>query len=456
MKRTLLMKKLSASILMASAFLATPVLVSNAVASTKQAPATVNLKAVLGTYAEQAYAQYSASLKDAQVLKKALNVFSEKPTQANLDAAKQAWLVARESYGLTEAFRLSNGPIDAEEGWVSETYGALESQINAWPLDEYMIDYTIDADGKRTSGNIINSTGVFLPQGEDGKAVDVTTLNADVLTQLNENGGEANVTTGYHAIEFLLWGQDQDYNNFIDDKVTNGATTAGQRPLSDFTKDKFAQRRLAYLNATAEKLVQDLQTVSDAWAPKVEGQKGLYRAAFLSELSGKQADKNINQQTALRQIIAGLGVFMKSELANERIAVAVLTPSEEDEHSCFSDNTHRDIVQNFVGFVDILKGQMNGKKVGPSLFDALSSKEQEQLNKQIAAIETSLEKMDSLAKSTMHFDYQIMPQHEAESRNIVSMKNAMRKLGDQMITVAKAVGIDLSEEDVTDAEETKI
>ena len=110
----------------------------------------------------------------------------------------------RINYGLSEIFRLSNGPIDAEEGWVADKYGALEGQLNAWPLDENMIDYTIDAKGNKTSGNIIDSRGMFNPGGENAEAVDVTTITKEAITKLNENGGEANVATGYHAIEFLF------------------------------------------------------------------------------------------------------------------------------------------------------------------------------------------------------------------------------------------------------------
>lgn len=411
---------------------------------------------VLVTYADQADQFYSASVQDLEKLQAAINAFVENPTQETLDAAKDAWLQSRESYGLTEIFRLSEGPIDAEDGWVAETYGALEGQINAWPLDEHMIDYTLDADYKRTSGNIIDTVGKFTPGGEEAKEVDVTEITVEAITELNENGGDANVASGYHAIEFLLWGQDQDYNNFMEDKVTKGATTAGQRPLSDFTEDSFAERRLAYLQAATDKLLADVTTVAEAWETKVDGNKGLYRAAFLSELTGDNADKNIPAETALRQVLAGMGVFIKSELANERIAVAVLTPSEEDEHSCFSDNTHRDIVRNYEGFKDVMLGQVDGKKIGPAPYDALDGAEKATIDDLMAKIEQRLEKMDTLAKTVMHFDYQIMPEHEEESKNIVSMKNDMRKLGDRMIPMAAAFNINLSEEDVTDAEETQI
>lgn len=402
---------------------------------------------VLETYADIALANYSDSLSDAKKLHAAIKAFAENPTDATLTAAKNAWLQSRESYGQTEAFRLSNGPIDAEEGWVAEKYGALEGQLNAWPLDENMIDYTIDADGKKTAGNIIDSTGLFNPGGEEPKAIDITEITVDAITELNENGGDANVASGYHAIEFLLWGQDQDYANFIADDITKGALVAGQRPLSDFTTDTFAKRRLAYLNVAAEKIVNDLTVITKAW----EKTDDSYRMALLGK-----GDNAINEKAALKDIFAGLGVFMKSELANERIAVAVLTPSEEDEHSCFSDNTHRDIVTNYQGFKNILLGEYNGKKVGAAPFDALSGSDKKAVRELMGKIEARIAKVDELAKHTMHFDYQIMPQNEAEAKNIVSLKNDMRRLGDKMVIIAKAFGISLSQDDVTDPEETKL
>lgn len=410
---------------------------------------------ILEAYANIALDNYTNALKDAKNLKVAIDKFAKTPTQENFDAAKKAWLDSRESYGSTEIFRLSNGPIDAEEGWIADAYGSLEGQINAWPLDENMIDYTVDAEGKLTSGNIIDTVGKFNPGGEDSKEVDVTKITVDALTDLNENGGEANVSTGYHAIEFLLWGQDQDYANFMDDNVTKGPMTAGQRPLTDFTTDKNSQRRLAYLKASSEKLVKDLETVTSAWKKEVKGNQGLYQAALLGKLKGKDKDKNIDQKEALKQIIAGMGVFIKSELANERIAVAVLTPSEEDEHSCFSDNTHRDLVKNYEGFKNVLTATYNGKKYGKSLFDAVDKETKERIEKLMSSIEEKIESVDRIAKTEAHFDYQIRPDHE-QSKVIIKLKNELRKLGDEMVNVASANGISLSTDDVTDPEETKI
>lgn len=414
-------------------------------------------KTILQTYAELAHSSYHQALADAINLQSKLQAFANKPSEQSMQVAKNAWLQSRESYGVTEIFRLAGGPIDAEYGWVADAYGSLEGQINAWPLDESMIDYTIAADGTITSGNIIDSKGIFHPGGE---AVEITNISAGTLSALNENGGDANVSSGYHAIEFLLWGQDQDYNNFAADRVTNGALTAGERPLSDFTENSLASRRFDYLNAAADLLVNDLTIVANAWLDNINNNgcaanmNGCYRAALLSELSGADTDKNINSTYALRSVIASMGTFIKSELANERIAVAVLTPSEEDEHSCFSDNTHRDITQNFQGFINVLKGELDGINMGISLYDQVSIDTRQKLDRLINAIDTRIAAMNYLAENSMHFDYQILDTNQASE--IRHMKNDMRKLGDLMAVVATDLSIDLTIADVTDAEETKL
>ena len=429
---------------------------ANAASNEKTSKTEVSKSAsILDAYSDIALANYSDALKDAKSLKTAIDAFAKSPTQANLDNAKKAWLTSRESYGQTEIFRLANGPIDAEDGWVADSYGALEGQLNAWPLDENMIDYTIDASGAKTSGNIIDTVGVFNPGGEGASAIDVTTITADAISSLNENGGDANVASGYHAIEFLLWGQDQDYSNFLKDSVTSGAMSAGNRALSDFTSEKNADRRLAYLQAASQKVVNDLEVIASAWQKEIKGNAGLYQAALKGQLTGENASKNINSNDALKQIIAGMGVFVKSELANERIAVAVLTPSEEDEHSCFSDNTHRDIANNYLGFKNILTASYNGKKYGKSLLDSVDKESKTRIENLMASIEKKIASVDEVARTKEHFDYQIKPE-SAQSKVIVKLKNELRKLGDEMVNVAAANKIDLSTDDVTDPEETKI
>jgi len=405
---------------------------------------------MITAYANIAHANYNDTLKDAKALQMAIAKFAKNPTERTLANAKAAWLISRESYGQTEIFRLANGPVDAEDGWIAEKYGALEGQLNAWPLDENMIDYTINAKGAKTSGNIIDTKGTFNPGGEDSVSVNVSNITVDALASLNENGGDANVASGYHAVEFLLWGQDQDYSNFVKDSVTKGPMTAGQRPLTDFTTDKNADRRKDYLQAASQKIVNDLTVITNAWA---KDDNTNYRAALLG--TNVDAKKNITLQDAQKAIFAGMGVFVKSELANERIAVAVLTPSEEDEHSCFSDNTHRDITTNYQGFKNILMGTYKGMDYGVAPIDAMNEAGKNEILGLMAKIETKIESINAVAKTSRHFDYQIRP-NDPQAKVIVKLKNELRKLGDKMVSVASANGINLSIEDVTDADETKL
>jgi len=428
---------------------------TNDVPTDNSGDSSSNKTTVLRTYATIAEKNYEDALADALALQSAIDAFVADPTEATFSAAKEAWLLSRESYGTTEVFRLSAGPIDAEEGWVLDMYGAPEGQMNAWPLDENMIDYTIDADGNTTSGNIIDTAGTFTPNS--GEAVDTTSLTKSTLAALNENGGEANVASGYHAIEFLLWGQDQDYDSFYADTVTNGATTAGERPLTDFTSAANADRRKAYLSAAAELLVEDLQTVTDAWQSESTNCStgvGCYRAALLGELSGTDTDKNIAPDDALKTIFGGMGRFVKSELANERMAIAVLLPSEEDEHSCFSDNTHRDIETNYRGFVNVIKGEYKGASVGAGFYEYVDADTKAELDTYITSIDSRVAAIDA-ATETEHFDYQIKS-GSSHRQNIVNAKNTMRDLGDAMVDVAANYGISLSEDDVTDPDETQI
>jgi putative iron-regulated protein len=206
-------------------------------------------------------------------------------------------LAARPDNGLTEAFRFYGGPIDNEEN-------GPEGLINAWPLDEAYIDY-VDGD---PSAGIVNDPATF-PQ-----------ITSELLVSLNTLEGEDSISTGWHAIEFLLWGQDHNPDGpgnrpFTDYVAGAGGTAANQA------------RRATYLRVVADLLVENLRQVKDAWAP---GSADNYRAEFLS----------VDADEALTRILTGMGELSGGELTGERLAVAFDTKDQEDEHSCSRTNTH--------------------------------------------------------------------------------------------------------------------
>ncbi|MBO1255113.1 metalloproteinase [Alteromonas sp. 5E99-2] len=327
--------------------------------------------AVVKNDADIAYAVYSDSVILAKNLQQTLSEFIANPTAQGLQQTKAAWLAAREPYGQSEVYRFRMGPIDIlrEDGTLGSDGEGLEGRINAWPLGEALIDYiapSIDGNAGPESpanaltGNLITNVDAY-PE-----------INLELLKTYFEHGeDERNVTTGYHAIEFLLWGQDLNKDG------TAGLvrdTSPGQRPLTDFIAKEgmctsgdtlaaahICQRRGQYLLAATELLIQDLSVITESWHPE----RGSFYQSYVS------APNN-----ALSAMFESMGRLSFGELAGERINIAVTTDSQEDEHSCFSDNTHRDIFLNAQGIQNTYLGKytrIDGSVIeGTSIYDLLN------------------------------------------------------------------------------------
>ena len=346
---------------------------------------------VVTNYADIVYANYEDAYETAVTLQTALQTFVANPSEETHQAAKDAWLAAREPYGQTEVYRFYGGPIDDADG--------PEGLINAWPLDEAYVDYV---EGAPEAG-IINNVA------------DYPEINADLLASLNEVGAEENISTGYHAIEFLLWGQDLS------------ADGNGDRSYTDYTDAANAERRSQYLLAAADLLVGHLNGLVAAWDPNVSDN---YRAEFLAQ----PADE------AIQKMLTGMGVLSKSELAGERIFVAYDNQDQEDEHSCFSDNTHRDIITNAQGILNVYSGsytRVDGTVVsGASLADLVA-----ELDADLAVEMASLAETAVGSTQTIHvpFDQAIVV---AEHRPVVlESVNALQDQGDKLAEVASLLGV---------------
>lgn len=329
----------------------------NTDSKTSSAAEQAHTDRLLISYADMAHAAYKDALETAKTLQTAVNTYVETPTQANLDAAKAAYKAARQPYSQTEVFRFDEGFVTANDKRAIGSVDGWEGQVNAWPLDEALIDYVSDNyEGEYNSpDNIINSDSITVGSIKQ----DTSTITPELLAEMNEIGGsEANVTTGYHAIEFLLWGQD-----------TNGVGEgAGNRPVSDYvttdgectsgetknTDASICERRGQYLKAVTQLLVDDLTAMEAEWQPDSEN-------TLRSDMMARK-DKN-----ALRQIMYQMGSLALGELASERIQVAFVTGSTEDEHECFSDLTHLSYANNARGIQNIFNGSYKtvaGKTVG--------------------------------------------------------------------------------------------
>ncbi|MHA6492678.1 imelysin family protein [Pseudomonas borbori] len=372
-------------------------------------------KAVVSHYADLALAVFSDAATTGKALQAAIDALLANPSEATLNAAREAWLAARVPYMQSEVFRFGNAVVDDWEG-----------QLNAWPLDEGLIDY-VATDYQHALGNPGATANIIanseIQVGED--KLDVSEITAEKLASLNELGGsEANVATGYHAIEFLLWGQDLNGSN----------PGAGERPYTDFVVGEGAtgehnERRRAFIKAAAELLVSDLEEMVGQWQPNVAGN---YRASL-------EAD---SAENGLRKMLFGMGSLSLGELAGERMKVALEANSTEDEHDCFSDNTHNSHFYNGKGIRNVYLGEY--KKVdgttlsGPSLSELVAKADAQADSALKADLQTTEEKLQALVTSAdngKHFD-QLIAADNSEGQQIV--RDAIAALVKQTAAIEQA------------------
>jgi putative iron-regulated protein len=256
--------------------------------------------AQINAYIDLVHESYEQSYKDAKTLVAAINAMLAKPSEETLAAARKAWVAARPAYLRTETFRFYNGPIDAVEG-----------EINAWPMNEAAIDYV---EGNAQAG-LIN----------DRKPK----LSIKNLEGLNQKKDEADVTIGWHAVEFLLWGQD------------HSSTGPGNRPFTDYIAGKDSNdRRRSYLKLVTNQLAEEIEQVGDQWDMN---RKGSFAKKF----------KALPQREALGRMVNGMAILAGYELMSERIGVALDSGDQEDEQSCFSDSTRQDFIQDLAGIKQV-------------------------------------------------------------------------------------------------------
>lgn len=346
---------------------------------------------VLLGYSSIAFASYSAALEAAVELQGRIASFLSSPSDESLLAARTAWLAARDWYGQTEAFRFYGGPIDGR--------GGPEGRINAWPVDASYIDYV------RSKPN----AGMIGDAGFD--------ISEESLAGRNELNGEANICTGWHAMEFLLWGQDQDQNG------------PGRRPFTDYVPGGApnADRRRRVLEVVTSLLVKDLDTVQQAWHP----QSGAYRSGFATD------------ETALRKIFVGLGTLARSELAGERLEVALDTQQQEDEQSCFSDNTHRDFISGITGIRNVWRGEFRAADGARLSAAPLRNLVEAATASGAAATDAKLDQcMNAALALQPPFDREIVGADSAPGRRrAFALLHALQELSDSLANDAAGLGI---------------
>ena len=369
---------------------------------------------ILNTYADIAEAAYADSLSTAQILKTKIDVFLANPSDETLAAAKKAWLAARAPYQQTEVFRFGNAIVDDWEG-----------KVNAWPLDEGLIDYVDGSYGESSEENDLYTANVIANKTLiiAGKEADTSKITKALMSETLHEAGqiEANVATGYHVIEFLLWGQD----------LNGTGPGSGARPATDYDTANCTggncDRRADYLRVSTELLVDDLQWMADQWT---EGGKA--RANLLA-----------NEDAGIVAIFTGMGSLSYGELAGERMKLGLLLNDPEEEHDCFSDNTHNSHYYDVLGIRNVYLGSYkrvdDSTVYGPSLSDlmkATAPETDEALRKQLDATLAKFTALVERAATVEAYDQMIGDSND-EGNAVVQA--AIDSLLDQTKAVERAV-----------------
>ena len=344
------------------------------------------LRPALTTYADIAHAAYTDAAAGARDLLAAVDGLCAEPTAETLAKARAAWVEARRPYQQSEFLRFYDGPIDRSE-----------VLINTWPIDESYVEAGV-ADGRK---GILDDKTKY-PE-----------LSSELLSSLNAKEGETSISTGYHVIEFLLWGKDTDPNG------------PGNRPPTDYDAQAspLAERRGKYLELVTKLLIGELDELVQAWAPS---RTDNYRARFLG----------MPPLEAFGLALKGLGALSGPELSGERLTVAYETKDQENEHSCFSDNTLQDLADDALGIENACRGSYQRSDgsvlTGSGLCKAIGARDRalgERLEREMKASTEALRAVPG------PFDRAIVGNDGAQGR--IAVQRAIRALSDQANTLAK-------------------
>lgn len=392
---------------------------------------------VVEHYANIAHAVYSDSLTSAEQLDIAIKQLLANPSEQTLAQARTAWIAARVPYQQSETFRFSNPVVDEWEG-----------QLNAWPLDEGLIDYVAqgyqhELGNQGATANIIANK--VLQVG--GERLDVSHITPELLAGLNEvAGSEANVASGYHAIEFLLWGQD----------LHATGPGAGERPYTDYVlgsdcTNGNCDRRRDYLQAASDLLISDLGWMVNQWQDNDSShQTESYRAELLA----------LPAEEGMRRMLFGMGSLSLGELAGERMKVALIANSAEDEHDCFSDNTHNSHYYNEKGIVNLMFGEyqrIDGSMLqGPSLLQLVAQQDTQaakQIDTQMRISEQAVYQLVQSAEiNNVHFDQLIAADNPAGNQLVQNAIDALVEQTRAIELAANSIGINNLSPDTADHE----
>lgn len=181
-----------------------------------------------------------------------------------------------------------------------------------------------------------------------------------------------------------------------------------------YTTADNADRRASYLTTTSELLLGHLQGLIDAWAPDTPDN---YRAEM----------ESIDPALGLQRILTGMIVLSGFETAGERLQAALDAGDQEEEHSCFSDNTHDDMIYDVLGVQNVWEGayvRTDGTSVTGTGIEAVVRELDASLADELdARVQTSVDLARALEPP---FDLEIQPGNAEGNARVQALIDSLR------------------------------
>lgn len=211
-----------------------------------------------------AYSDISHAIDQAQQLDQSLANLLAAPSTSTLAAAQQAWRQAYDAYLGTLIY--ANLPIQDPKEWHNKGihYERTLSLLDSWPIEGGYIDYV---PGYPFSG-IVNDLTLALDE--------------DTLMEQHGFSDPSYASLGFHALEFMLWGDDgqRSHDDFIARQNTapilmpseGRPTDEDERPEENTgpviePEVQNHMRRRQYLQLLSDQLQNQLRRLQRRWHP---------------------------------------------------------------------------------------------------------------------------------------------------------------------------------------------
>ncbi|MDA0687213.1 MAG: hypothetical protein O2948_01105 [Proteobacteria bacterium] len=208
----------------------------------------IAIRELMGVYLNRIDVDLADASNNFQLFSAEVETFLQEPSEERLNALRDSWLEVHNSYEATAIHRFfADEVLDEQQALILFD---LQYQLDHWPILPGYIDYV----GDYPESGIVNDMTVPLE-----------------TVVLREKHGEFDISeasTGFHVLEFMLWGENGDGSGLRPYSDYLAATTLSAQQRADGLQlfELSPNRRRDFLTLNAALLEDDFQALVNAWS----------------------------------------------------------------------------------------------------------------------------------------------------------------------------------------------